>query len=79
MPLTRSNLVPALLSLVVAAGAAKAEEVIVTSTAGGIMPVIKLDGQDVGDGTPGPVSTRLRQLYWDKHSDPEWSSAVNYD
>lgn len=56
----------------------QAEEVIVTSTAGGIMPVIKIDGKEVGDGSPGPVSTRLRQLYWDKHSDPDWSSAVNY-
>jgi branched-chain amino acid aminotransferase len=55
-----------------------AEEIIVTSTAGGIMPVIKLDGKDVGDGVPGPVSERLRQLYWDKHTDTTWSSAVNY-
>ena len=53
-----------------------ADEIIVTSTAGGIMPVVKLDGKDVGEGAPGPVSTRLHKLYWDKHFDPAWSTPV---
>jgi branched-chain amino acid aminotransferase len=47
-----------------------AEEIILTSTAGGVMPVTKLDGK------PGPETTRLRQLYWQKHADPAWSSPV---
>jgi branched-chain amino acid aminotransferase len=53
-----------------------AEEIVLTSTAGGVMPVTKLDGKPVGDGVPGPVTTRLRQLYWQKHREPGWTSPV---
>jgi branched-chain amino acid aminotransferase len=54
-----------------------AEEVFITSTAGGIMPVTRLDGNPVGDGVPGQVTQRLTALYWKKHCDPEWSDAVD--
>ena len=53
-----------------------ADEVLVTSTAGGVMPIVKLDGGNIGDGTPGPVTARLRQLYWKKHTDRAWSTPV---
>jgi branched-chain amino acid aminotransferase len=54
-----------------------AEEVFITSTAGGIMPVGRIDGQAVGDGKPGPFTTRLTKLYWAKHSEPAWTTAVD--
>jgi len=41
-----------------------ADEVFVTSTAGGIMPLVEIDGQSIGEGKPGPVSQRLHGLYW---------------
>jgi branched-chain amino acid aminotransferase len=53
-----------------------AEEIILTSTAGGFIPVTTLDGQKVGDGAPGPMTARLQQLYWQKHSEPGWSVPV---
>ncbi len=53
-----------------------ADEVFITSTAGGIMPVGRLDGETVGDG-PGPLTARLRELYWAKHTDPAWSVALS--
>jgi D-alanine transaminase len=28
-----------------------------------ILPVVSIDGQPIGGGTPGPVTTRLRELY----------------
>jgi D-alanine transaminase len=28
-----------------------------------ILPVVSIDGQPIGDGTPGPLTTRLRELY----------------
>jgi branched-chain amino acid aminotransferase len=43
-----------------------ADEVFLTSTAGGVVPITRIDGQAVGDGSPGPVTTRLRGLYWQK-------------
>lgn len=53
-----------------------ADEAFVTSTAGGIIPLIVIDGRPVGDGTAGPVTRRLIDAYWAKHEDPGWSTAV---
>lgn len=53
-----------------------ADEVFITSTAGGIMPVTKIDGEAVGTGRPGPLTGKLTELYWDKHADPAWTTAV---
>jgi branched-chain amino acid aminotransferase len=39
-----------------------ADELFVTGTMGGIAPVISLDGRQVGDGSPGPVTLRLTKL-----------------
>src|SRR5580704_4345997 len=57
----------------------RAAEVLVTSTAGGIMPVTVIDGRPVGTGAPGPLSLRLRDLYWASHEDPRYSAPVRYD
>ena len=48
-------------------------EVFATSTAGGIMPITKINGLPIGRGTPGEITRKLHKPYWDKHSDPEWS------
>ncbi len=48
-------------------------EVFATSTAGGIMPITKINGLPIGRGTPGDITRKLHKTYWDKHSDPEWS------
>ena len=42
-----------------------AREAFVTGTLGGITPVTKIDGHVIGDGTPGPVTGRIRALYED--------------
>ncbi len=57
----------------------RAAEVLVTSTAGGIMPVTVVDGEPVGTGAPGPLATRLRDGYWGRHEDPLYSTPVRYD
>ena len=51
-------------------------EVFVTSTAGGIMPITKINGLPIGRGTPGEITRKLHKTYWDKHSDPEWSLSL---
>jgi branched-chain amino acid aminotransferase len=43
-----------------------ADEAFLSSTAGGIIPVTKVDGKTLGGGKPGPISWRLRELYWTK-------------
>lgn len=60
------------------AAAEQAEEAFMTSTAGGIMPVTTIDGRQLGDGKPGPITRALRQAYWDAHDDPRWTTPVDY-
>ena len=57
----------------------RAEEVFITSTAGGIMPVAQIYGQPLGSGAPGRTTRALQDLYWAKHDDPAWTTPVNYD
>ena len=69
--------IPAGAGTLSAAALKGAEEVFVTSTAGGIMPVARLDGAPVGEGKPGPMTGRLIELYWAKHEDPAWTTSVD--
>ena len=55
-----------------------AEEIFLTSTAGGIVPVRSIDGDDVGDGGPGPVTQRLTEMYWELHEDDAYSTPIDY-
>jgi len=61
-----------------AAGAQTADEVFVTSTAGGVMPVTRISGQVVGDGLPGALTAKLNDAYWALHDDPDYSVAIDY-
>ena len=57
----------------------RADEVFISSTAGGIMPVRSIDKVAVGDGAPGPVTVRLSEMYWRLHEDPAYSTPVRYE
>jgi len=50
-----------------------AKEAFNSSAVGLIIPVISIDGRPVGEGQPGPVATRLRQLFhsWAEGSSPQ--------
>jgi branched-chain amino acid aminotransferase len=56
----------------------RASEIFLTSTAGGVMPIAFLDGAPVGEGKPGPVTTKIRNTYWDWHRDPRFALPVQY-
>src|SRR5262245_25424263 len=56
----------------------EADEVFITSTAGGIMPVRAIDGRPIGDGAPGPVTVRMKEMYWKLHDDPAFATPVRY-
>jgi branched-chain amino acid aminotransferase len=53
-----------------------ARELFATSTAGGIMAITRLDGEPVGDGGVGPVTRRLRELYWAAHREGPFLTPV---
>jgi len=40
-----------------------AAEAFITSASAFVTPVIEIDGEPVGDGAPGPVAKRLREIY----------------
>lgn len=43
-----------------------ADEAFITSASSFVMPVVEIDGQALGTGAPGPVATRLREIYLDE-------------
>ncbi len=43
--------------------AKKADEAFITSASSLLLPVVEIDGHEIGDGKPGPVSRRLRGIY----------------
>ncbi|MCB2111471.1 D-amino-acid transaminase [Albidovulum sp.] len=45
------------------AEAQAADEAFITSASAFVMPVVSVDGAQIGAGTPGPVATRLREIY----------------
>ena len=45
-----------------------ADECFLTGTAAEIVPVVSIDGRDIGKGRPGPVTLRLRELFREQTS-----------
>ena len=62
-----------------AADLVEADELFVTSTAGGVMAVTELSAKAVGEGRVGPLTKRIRKTYWDWHEDSRWAQPVDYD
>ncbi len=46
--------------------AKEADEAFITSASAFVMPVVEIDGVALGDGTPGPVARRMREIYLDE-------------
>jgi branched-chain amino acid aminotransferase len=50
----------------------KADEVFITQTSSGILPVVKIDGKKIGSGRPGPVTKKLMKRFkshtWEQSS-----------
>jgi len=61
-----------------AATARAADEMFITSTAGGVMPVTRISNAPLGDGKPGSLTARLNDGYWAMHDDPGLNVEVEY-
>ena len=48
------------------AEATTADEAFITSASAFVMPVVQIDGIDIGSGKPGTVTARLREIYLDE-------------
>lgn len=56
----------------------EADEVFLSTTAGGIMPASRLDGRILGNDRPGPVSARLRETFWAKRAAGWHATPIDY-
>jgi branched-chain amino acid aminotransferase len=56
-----------------------ADEIFVTSTAGGVIGVSRVDGRIMNNDRPGPVSERLRETYWSKRKSGWHGEPARYD
>lgn len=59
----------------------RADEIFLTSTGGGVIPIASLDRVPVGGRAPGvfgPVAERLQRDYWALHDDPRFGEPVRY-
>lgn len=54
-----------------------ADEVFLTSTAGGLLPVVEVDGRRIGGGQPGPAFRELRAAYQAALGSSRWGTPVN--
>ncbi len=55
-----------------------ADEVFATSTAGGIMPITKVNEQIIGNGKTGSTTKALQDAYWSLHSNSRYSCKIDY-
>jgi branched-chain amino acid aminotransferase len=55
-----------------------AREAFLSTSGGGVLPVTRVDGRAIGDGTIGPITRQLVQTYWDWHRNPKYSTPVDY-
>jgi len=56
---------------------AEADEVFLSSTGGGVLPIAKVDGRPLR-AFPGPITRRLQDAYWALHDDPRHRDPVAY-
>ncbi len=47
-----------------------ADELMAVTTAGGVTPINTLDGEPIGDGTPGPMTVAIRDRFWALMDEP---------
>jgi branched-chain amino acid aminotransferase len=56
----------------------QADEIFVTTTAGGPMPVSRIEGHIMGNDRPGPLSSKLKTTFWEKREAGWHGAPVDY-
>ena len=56
----------------------EADEVFLTTSGGGVIPVARVNGRVFSNDAPGPVTMQLREAYFARRKDPAYTEAVNY-
>ena len=55
-----------------------AQEVFLSTSGGGVLPVTKVDRVEIGDGRPGRLTQQLVETYWAWHANPVFSRPIDY-
>ena len=55
-----------------------ADEVFLSSTAGGLIPATTVDDRRIGDGKPGPITNQLNASYWSKREAGWYATPIDY-
>ena len=55
-----------------------ADEVFLSSTAGGVMPIRRVDERIISNDAPGEITMRLRGRYWEKRDEGWHATEVDY-
>lgn len=55
-----------------------ADEIFAATTAGGVMPVSRIDGRILTNDRPGPISARLKEVYWRWHAEGRDLTPIDY-
>ena len=40
------------------------------------MPITKVSGKQVGNGSVGKITRQFHKIYWEKHLDDDWSISI---
>lgn len=54
------------------------DEIFMSTTAGGVMPITSLDGNAINGGNVGPITKVIWDRYWALHYDPAFSFEIEY-
>ena len=55
-----------------------ADEVFTATTAGGIVPVTRVDGRILSNDAAGEVAQKILDTYWDFHKRPDLNTEIIY-
>ena len=61
-----------------AADLAGADEVFLSSTGGGVLPIARVDGRPLAGAFPGPITRRLQEAYWALHDEARHRDPIAY-
>jgi branched-chain amino acid aminotransferase len=53
-----------------------ADEIFLSTTAGGIMPASRINGRIMGNDRPGPISMKLRETFWKRRAEGWHATSV---
>ncbi len=56
----------------------EADEIFLSSSGGGVLPITRVDDRVYSNGVPGPVGSKLRALYWEWIERPELRQQIRY-